>query len=170
MFVRDAVAEDVSAIASLYLDSVMAAYSQIASDEYLSTRNLDGCTSQWAHNISDDAVNVVVAEGEGNIKGLASFGPARDRDVEAAGELHAIYVSPDYWGRGIGRQLCEHAIHRLYQAGNSSVLLWVLSDNARAVRFYERSGFLHDGKTKTVTMGTKLFAVRYKHQSRQRAN
>lgn len=163
MFVRDAVADDVSAIASLYLDSVVAAYSQVASNEYLSTRNLVDCTNQWSQNIRDDAASVVVAGHEDRIEGLASFGPARDGDVEAAGEIQAIYVSPDCWGRGIGRQLCEHAMDRLYQAGNSSVLLWVLSDNVRAVRFYERSGFLRDGKTKTVTMGAKLLAVRYQH-------
>jgi GNAT superfamily N-acetyltransferase len=52
-------------------------------------------------------------------------------------ELHALYVLPDYWNRGIGRRLLEAAV------GVSE--LWVLHDNFRARRFYEGHAWRADG-------------------------
>ncbi|WP_411955956.1 hypothetical protein [Clostridium estertheticum] len=31
--------------------------------------------------------------------------------------------------------------------------LWVLEDNARARKFYERMGFIHDGATRIINVG-----------------
>ena len=41
--------------------------------------------------------------------GFASVGPARDQDenLEPVGEVRAIYLLPDAWGKGLGRQLCR---------------------------------------------------------------
>ena len=165
MIVRDAVVDDANAIAQVYHQSVLTAYSEIATEDYLSTRNLADCIEQWTYNIRDDSVTVVVAENEAVILGVASFGAARDEDVDATmtAELQAIYVSPDRWTRGIGHRLCEHVMDRLYSDGAVAVLLWVLSANTRAIRFYERAGFTPDGASKTVTMGRELAAIRYRH-------
>ena len=166
MDIRDAVAEDVNAIAKVYLDSVLAAYSEIATEDYLSTRNLSDCISQWTYNVlDDDSVTVAVAECNSVVAGVASFSLARDADVDVAttAELQAIYVSPDRWAHGIGRRLCEHAMDRLYSGKITSILLWVLAENVRATRFYERAGFQSDGTSKTVTMGRELVAIRYRH-------
>lgn len=166
MDIRNAVVEDVEAVSRVYLDSVLAAYAGIATEDYLAVRNLSKCISQWSYNISDDeSVTVVVADSEGVIEGVASFSRARDADVDVAttAEIQAIYVSPECWGNGIGRQLCEHAMVRLYSSGFTSILLWSLSDNVRATRFYEQAGFTPDGTSKTVAMGRELSATRYKH-------
>lgn len=165
MVIRDAVLGDAHAVAKVYLDSVLAAYAEIATEEYLSSRNLADCIKQWTYNIRDDSVTVVVAEDDGVIKGVASFGPARDKDVDATmtAELQAIYVAPESWAHGIGHDLCEHVMSRLYCNGFAAVLLWVLSDNSRAIRFYERAGFMPDGTSKTATMGHELSATRYRH-------
>lgn len=167
MLIRDANAGDTNAVAEVYLSSVVAAYSKIATQDYVSTRNLADCTNQWSYNIRDNSVTVVVAEDDGVVKGVASFGRARDEDADedaderVTAELQAIYVSPDHWSQGIGGQLCNHVMHRLSTDGFKSVLLWVLSANTRAIRFYEEFGFVPDGKNKIVTMGQKLTATRY---------
>ena len=57
-------------------------------------------------------------------------------------ELHALYVLPELWGRGIGRDL-------LAAAGDVSEL-WVLESNERARRFYERFGWAPDGSGREV--------------------
>jgi GNAT superfamily N-acetyltransferase len=57
-------------------------------------------------------------------------------------ELHALYLLPDYWNRGIGRHLLEAAV------GVSE--LWVLRDNFRARRFYEVHGWRADGMQRQV--------------------
>ena len=163
MVIRRATTEDVNSIARIYHDSVLAAYDGIATNEYLAQRNLADCEKQWSVNVRNDENNVVVAEKNGIIYGLASFGSARDDDVceFETGELKAVYVSPNEWSRGIGRKLCDYSMTFLSNSGKNAVLLWVLSCNFRAIRFYERAGFTADGKTKAVTMGDRLMAVRY---------
>ena len=151
-------------VARVYLDSVLTAYQGIASEEYLSSKNLEDCLKQWSKNIHDVTSSVVVAEENNEIVGLASFGRARDDDLDetATGEIHAIYVAPRLWGNGVGRQLCQHVLGTLNSSGNTAVVLWVLDSNVAAIGFYERIGFSRDSKSKTVNMGRELRAVRFR--------
>ena len=57
------------------------------------------------------------------------------------GELYAIYVTPAWWSAGVGRALMGSVLPALEAEGYRRVVLWVLADNARARRFYERAGF-----------------------------
>ena len=41
------------------------------------------------------------------------------------------------------------------------VVLWVLADNARARRFYERAGFAADGSSKILTGLGGVLEIRY---------
>jgi ribosomal protein S18 acetylase RimI-like enzyme len=83
-----------------------------------------------------------VAVDDGRVVGFAVVGPSRDeRDL---GELYALYVDPDSWSRGAGRQLIVHAEERLAQ-DYAEAALWVLEENARARAFYERAGWQTDG-------------------------
>ncbi|MEV2215487.1 GNAT family N-acetyltransferase [Streptomyces sp. NPDC050997] len=91
------------------------------------------------------AVNLV-AERAGELVGWACHGPYRDGEVRTAdAELYAIYVDPGQYGGGIGHALLQESLRRCRTAGHVRVLLWVLRDNTRARRFYERAGFHADG-------------------------
>lgn len=60
------------------------------------------------------------------------------------GELYGFYVHPDYWGSGVANALLD-ASHKWLDARFSTACLWVLRDNPRARRFYERQGWTaHD--------------------------
>ncbi|MBB5872300.1 ribosomal protein S18 acetylase RimI-like enzyme [Allocatelliglobosispora scoriae] len=67
-----------------------------------------------------------------------------ERQESSIGEIWAIYCHPDQWGRGTGKALIEAGLAALPQ---SVVRLWVLADNLRARRFYERNGLHPDGTT-----------------------
>jgi len=60
-------------------------------------------------------------------------------------ELYAIYVRPERISSGVGHALMAELTGRARAAGFEEMLLWVLKDNARARRFYERAGFAPDG-------------------------
>ena len=92
------------------------------------------------------------------IVGYASFGPELDvlgmswpYPRTAAGaegrvaELYALYVRPAWWSTGTGRALMDQVLARVSGAGYRCITLWVLEDNARARRFYERADFVPDG-------------------------
>jgi GNAT superfamily N-acetyltransferase len=73
---------------------------------------------------------LVIAEEDGRAVGFVAF----------HGEvLHALYVVPELWSRGIGSRLLE-------LAGPVSSL-WVLEENRRARLFYERHGWVPDDAT-----------------------
>ena len=105
-----------------------------------------------------------VAEIRSEIKGWVAFGPSRDADATAVvGELEAIYVAPERWSTGLGLALWLVARRRLIEHGFSSATLWVLAENARAIRFYVEAGFRPDPLSeKEVSRGGKaLKEVRY---------
>ena len=62
------------------------------------------------------------------------------------GELVSLYLLPEYMGRGMGSVLLDASLKALSDAGFTNVLLWVLEDNLRAHKFYERSGFINSGE------------------------
>lgn len=56
--------------------------------------------------------------------------------------LLSIGVAEEYRGSGIAETLSEHFCTELKQVGIQTVYLSVLPDNKRAIRFYEKSGWL----------------------------
>jgi GNAT superfamily N-acetyltransferase len=102
-------------------------------------------------------------EDDGAVIGSASVGPSRDPDGDGLGELYAIYVDPDVWGRGAGRRLMLAALAELRVAGYDEATPWALGRNPRARRFYEATGWTLDGTAKTDTyLGTRVEEVRYR--------
>ncbi|WP_225835683.1 GNAT family N-acetyltransferase [Streptomyces sp. NK08204] len=110
---------------------------------------------------SDDAVVNLVAEREGKVLGWAAYGPYQDGEVRTAdAELYAVYVDPAHLGGGIGRALLSASAERC--SAYPRMLLWVLKENTRARRFYERAGFRPDGAEEAVeTGGVPVPEVRY---------
>ncbi|HET9966973.1 MAG TPA: GNAT family N-acetyltransferase [Streptosporangiaceae bacterium] len=115
--------------------------------------------------------------GAGGIVGYASFGPETDvlnapwpHPLTADGEggrvaeLYALYVRPAWWSTGTGRALMEKVLARSAAAGYRSITLWVLRDNQRARRFYDRAGFAPDGATNVLTGLGGVPEIRYRRR------
>ena len=92
----------------------------------------------------------MIALNDAKVVGFVSYGDFRD-SATIAGEIFALYVLKDYYGKGVGRQLIQAAFAVL--DGYQEILLWVLEDNKRAIAFYEKMGFVFDGEEKSVDLG-----------------
>ncbi|HUZ14719.1 MAG TPA: GNAT family N-acetyltransferase, partial [Gaiellaceae bacterium] len=102
---------------------------------------------------------MLVAEEGGVVVGFAWTGDSRDEPGK--GELFAIYVVPEAWGSGAGSALMASALEAL--RSYSSATLWVLEDNPRARRFYEREGWsLDGGRRDEEFLGVTVAEVRYR--------
>jgi GNAT superfamily N-acetyltransferase len=113
-----------------------------------------------SENVRDPVTIVAVG---GVICGFATTSPARDLDVPGDGELCALYVDPEWWGRGVGRTLIGAARMRLFEMGFGSAVLWLLAGNDRADRFYRMDGWMPDGLRRSDTMwGVTVDEVRYR--------
>lgn len=103
--------------------------------------------------------NLWVAKDGERVVGFVGCGAAREGGGDAAcGEVYAIYVLREYQGRGVGWALMQTAMAQL--RGYDRVMLWVLRGNERAIRFYERYGFVLDGEEKDVVIGTPNVELR----------
>ena len=80
------------------------------------------------------AATIVVAEQDGALTGFVT--------IDAKGYLDQLVVSPEHWGSPLATALVDEA-KRLSPDG---VTLLVNKDNARAIRFYERNGFVRAGE------------------------
>jgi ribosomal protein S18 acetylase RimI-like enzyme len=103
----------------------------------------------------------VAVDGD-RICGHVTTGRSREVDLPDAGEIWALYVDPHRWGDGIGRQLLGAGCQHLVGQGHDLAVLWVLSDNLRARRFYELAGWRLDGRHRTDAIGDHpVHEVRY---------
>lgn len=124
---------------------------------------VDQWSSWWEERIESPAPHghTLVAERGTEIVGFANLGA--ERDDTSLGELYAIYVQPDAWGLGIGRALMVRTLQLLRAESFSEAILWVLEDNPRSRRFYERAGWRADGGTKVEEwLGVVVSEVRYR--------
>lgn len=81
------------------------------------------------------------------VVGFSSYGPERERARGFTGraELYAFYFHPDAWGTGVASALLDYTEERFRVEGFETAVLWVLEDNPRARRFYERHGWTPSG-------------------------
>jgi GNAT superfamily N-acetyltransferase len=160
MQVRDAKPDDAFAVESIRVRGWQIAYRHVFPPEELDLLPVD--ETRWRKRFIEEPPgwSTFVAERDGDIVGFASVGPSRDeRDI---GELYAIYVDPHSWSNGVGRALIERAEQRLAREFDEATL-WVLSDNPRARRFYERAGWHVDGASKVEhRLGVRSEETRYR--------
>ena len=118
------------------------AYPGLVDQKYLDAFTLEKC-EKIAYRWPDD---LFIAKHEGRVVGFVGCG---DRGEEApdTGEIFALYVLSEYYGKGVARQLMEAALERL--KNYPQICLWVLKENERAIRFYRKCGFVPDGKELT---------------------
>ena len=114
------------------------AYPGLVSREYLDKLTLERC-EKMAFSRTD---GILIARDGDRVVGFVGYGD-RGKDAPGVGEIFALYVLSEYYGTGLGRRLMEAGLERLRDYPR--VCLWVLKENARAIRFYEKCGFLPDG-------------------------
>jgi RimJ/RimL family protein N-acetyltransferase len=96
------------------------------------------------HQNCDNKV-LVVAEVQGNINGIIGFTGDERKRLRHTGEFGMV-VTQKYWSIGIGSALVECMIEWAKASGVvRKIHLRVRVDNQRALRLYERFGFVREG-------------------------
>ncbi|WP_327733127.1 GNAT family N-acetyltransferase [Streptomyces nojiriensis] len=153
---------DVAAVSEIRVTGWQAAYAGIVPRSYLDRMTVEADAHQrrkYFTKPDKSTIDLVAVDAEGAVVGWACLGPSRT----AAGELYALYVQPSLIGSGIGRALLQAVHANALTSGFGSVLLWVLTDNTRARRFYERAGYVADGAVQADDYdGVSLTEVRYR--------
>ena len=89
----------------------------------------------------------------GKITGTSGFGRSRWEKYSDHGEIVSIYLLPEYIAKGYGARLLRAVVEELGKFGFHHILLWVLEENLRARRFYEKNGFVQSKEYRDDMIG-----------------
>lgn len=156
--------EDAVGIAEAHIRSWQVAYAEILDGSWLTSLSVEKRAEKWQEILAAGESETVVSADQTGITGFVSFGHCRDEQApQGRGEIWALYVHPDAWGKGHGRSLLQYAIRALHESGFQDVSLWVLSKNQRGIDFYEAHGFGRvEGVGKLLELGgRKVEEVQY---------
>ena len=109
--------------------------------------------------LADGSRALFVADTDTDLVGYTMLVEGEPEDADVAhvvttrptAELSKVYVHPDHHGAGIAAALVSATLEEAAARGAASVWLGVNQENARANRFYDKSGF--------ALVGTKRFEV-----------
>jgi len=113
-------------------------------------KRLDWWRERWRTEILPTAT-VIVAEQDGNLIGFVTIAPA-------TGYLDQIVVAPENWSSGLAVTLLDEA-KRLAPTG---IALHVNKDNHRAIRFYEKHGFIIQGDDRNLLSGRPVYKMSWR--------
>lgn len=126
----------------VHTDSWKTTYKGIVHQSFLDgidlSQRVDSAIQRINNPISDTFV--LVEKTENKVVGFAQVGPCRERNVDADGELYAIYLLESYQGRGGGKMLFDACILKALEKGFQKMMVSVLEKNISSRAFYEKNG------------------------------
>lgn len=147
--VRPPEPHDAAELGALHCEVWRAAYAGLMAPESLARLSPERFARGWEQRLAvTDADGHVADTGErvqvavaldGALAGFISVGPAREDDGPTPRQLWALNVLPEHQGTGLAQRLLDEVL------GPGPAYLWVARGNDRAIRFYERNGFVLDG-------------------------
>ena len=111
---------------------------------------VDWWRERWRSELVPVAT-IVVAERAGVLTGFVTVDPSN-------GYLDQIVVAPDTWRANVGAMLLAEA-QRIAPAGLD---LHVNADNARAIAFYRKHGFIVSGEDVNARSGAPVFKMSWR--------
>jgi ribosomal protein S18 acetylase RimI-like enzyme len=163
MTIRRAVSADAAAVGRIHVESWNVAYRGIMPDDVIARTDLAYRTAFWHERIADREWPVFLIEENGEAVAFCQMIPTPDADDDPArvGHITSLHVLPHLRGHGHGRTLLDHVLTEFRDRGFAEVTLWVLEENWKARRFYEKHGFHLDGGARRYPK-TQVPEVRYR--------
>ncbi|MBQ9383034.1 MAG: GNAT family N-acetyltransferase, partial [Ruminiclostridium sp.] len=125
--------EDLCGKAFVHYNAWNEAYTGLVDQTFLDERTYEQSLGR-AHRALDNGYTTYIAVEDGCVIGFTDFGAYRGDDLAEAGEVYAIYVLKEHYGRGAGYALMKTALSLMPEKKRFAV--WVLKGNERAIRFY----------------------------------
>lgn len=143
--IRPAHMADMNDVGGIVAASWHHTFRGILPDTYLTTISLDVQADRHKQTLTRAMVQYYVATVNSKVIGFVSFGPIRGSAGPQPYEIYALYISPEWTGRGVGRRLLQQALSEVARSDASGAFLTALSANPN-LSFYMKLG------------GTRFFA------------
>lgn len=130
-------------------DFILSLAPRFCSFEFLNFRNnavmLKKNEEMTVEAIGKNSSNIYIAEKDGHCLGYIELKEWIDYfSREKQGYISALAVSEDFEGMGVGKFLLEKAEEWCKQKGYKELVLQVFSQNKKAIKLYEKSGYKPD--------------------------
>jgi ribosomal protein S18 acetylase RimI-like enzyme len=162
--IRKAAADDAGALAELAAVTFPLACPPSASPDDIAAHLANKLSERhFREYLADPDTTILVIDDGGGLRGYSLLvnRPADDPNVVSAleilpsVELSKCYVHPEHHGLGAAAELMQASLRAAAETGGRGIWLGVNSQNARAIRFYEKSGFRKVG-TKSFSLGSTV--------------
>lgn len=166
--VREPTTGDADALGAVHVAAWQRAYrGGLMPDEYLDSLDVEERAQRWREGLQTAPrprfCRFLVEDDRGAVVGFITAGPADGEPTSDTGEVFALNVDPESWGRGYGAALLESGVQALAAAGFDTAVLWVHPENRRARLFYEQRGWGDDGSSREQdVLGVIVPEVRYR--------
>ena len=135
------VRDELFEVAEFLHNSWLTEYRDIVSSEFLDTMPLDGRYNKLLKRFDNKVSDFIVMRDAEGLVGVAIFGKSFTDGYADDGEISAMYIRHDCIGKGYGHALFVEAETALSAKGYAHFVLDVLSENKRAVSFYQKHGY-----------------------------
>lgn len=154
--IRSAAEEDAETISKIYAASWKGAYQGIVPQTFLDQLKDTFWVAAFQEWLGHSTMQAQILFDKDIPIGCAAWGKAREERYDGWAEIVSFYLLPSYFGRGFARRLMDSVLEEIKKEGYHSVYLWVLKENGRAKRFYEKIGFRSGGKEITTTIDNEV--------------
>ena len=147
--------KDQEQMAKIKIDGWMNTYDRIIASKYLKTLDYKKQTERYIASFDEYKDLVFVAVRGEEVLGYSCF-HYYDRDNKFDSELVSLYIKQEHQGKKIGTNLLKETAKELLSKGKNNMIIWCLSENKDAIKFYEKLG----GKKvieKDVKIGDNLY-------------
>jgi GNAT superfamily N-acetyltransferase len=155
--IRQAKIEDISSLARVHVQSWHETYTGLMLQSVLDGITVEAREAQWIRTLESLAMQVFVAEMNGEVVGFTSFGA---RASEDHAELFTLYVLKSHHGQGIGKEFWETVLEFLEIQNIQKLVLWVLENNPTR-GFYEHLGGIASERKVEIIQDAQIVEVKY---------
>ena len=138
---------DENSLAYVQTESWKEAFKEIVpADLLLKCTEMERATAMYKKLLEEHKGNGYILELDGKPHCIAYWDATREKDMTGFAELICIHSLKDGWNKGYGSLMMKQLLDDVKKAGYSKIMLWVFDNNLRAIRFYEKHGFVASGK------------------------
>ena len=140
--------DDAPSLSKLGAETFTATFGHLYQPADLATFLVSHGEEQWRQELADPEFAVLITEDGDEAVGYAKVGPPH-LPFEPRGiavELRQFYLLEAWKGRGLADQMMKWVIDDSERRGGNDLYLSVFTDNHRARKFYERWGFIAEGR------------------------
>ena len=148
--------KDQEQMAKIKIDGWKNNYDKIIASKYLNSLDYKAQTERYIASFDEYKELVLVAERNGEILGYSCF-DYKDREGKFDSELISLYIKTGETNKKIGSNLLIETGKELFANGKKNMIVWCLSDNVRAIKFYEKHGGM-----KVIEKNAKIGDEHYK--------